>query len=353
MIPGFVAARGRLLVSAGSVVVRVVVTGWAAFLLTAAGLANAWNDTGHLLMARLTFAGLSAGERTALLEVLAHHPRYGEDFEARVPASIRRAGAADEWLFAQASIWPDTVRRFDHVRSPGARERLIERYHHGPWHYVNIVLEVDAAGAYVDPMTRIRVLPVPAAEGPDNIIEALDELTAGWRSASEADRAVALCWILHLVADLHQPLHAATLVAPGTLVGGDRGGNEIRVSGTGDAGRNLHAVWDAALGRTRRWSALGRTLSALRAVRVAEDAGSIDFRRWAIESATLARGAAYTEGLRRRVAGQSALGEAADYTLDAAYLDARAQYARTQIVLSASRADRVLRALPSATPAAR
>jgi len=69
-------------------------------------------------------------------------------------------------------------------------------------------------------------------------------------SASAQDRAEKLSWLIHLVGDIHQPLHCATLVnsiypAPE----GDRGGNEffVRVSDSGSP-RKLHSLWDGLLG---------------------------------------------------------------------------------------------------------
>jgi hypothetical protein len=65
-------------------------------------------------------------------------------------------------------------------------------------------------------------------------------------------RAVALAWIVHLVGDIHQPLHAGQLE--------DRGGNLTCVAWMGEpsqrlssdgkvtcSGANLHAVWDSKL----------------------------------------------------------------------------------------------------------
>ena len=72
----------------------------------------------------------------------------------------------------------------------------------------------------------------------------------GSASASAQDRAEKLSWLIHLVGDIHQPLHCATLVnsiypAPE----GDRGGNEffVRVSDSGSP-RKLHSLWDGLLG---------------------------------------------------------------------------------------------------------
>lgn len=70
-------------------------------------------------------------------------------------------------------------------------------------------------------------------------------------------RLQALKYIVHLVADLHQPLHAG--------YADDRGGNLYQVQAFG-RGTNLHALWDVALLENRPGGveALRRTLTALR-----------------------------------------------------------------------------------------
>ncbi len=52
------------------------------------------------------------------------------------------------------------------------------------------------------------------------------------KAAPTRTRNEALKWIVHLVGDIHQPLHAAD--------NADRGGNNVRVRGAA----NLHSVWD-------------------------------------------------------------------------------------------------------------
>lgn len=63
--------------------------------------------------------------------------------------------------------------------------------------------------------------------------------------ASEADKAIAMCWICHLMADIMQPCHTGSLYVEHVFPEGDRGANSIRVK----QGRNLHALWDGLLGR--------------------------------------------------------------------------------------------------------
>lgn len=68
-------------------------------------------------------------------------------------------------------------------------------------------------------------------------------------SSPPRQRNEALKWVVHLVGDIHQPLHAAGR--------DDRGGNAVEVAFFGERGAdgrlNLHAVWDFYL--LRRWLA--------------------------------------------------------------------------------------------------
>lgn len=61
--------------------------------------------------------------------------------------------------------------------------------------------------------------------------------------ASDEARAQAAMFLVHMVGDIHQPLHAAD--------DGDRGGNDKNVMYPGvDMPRNLHRVWDSELPKT-------------------------------------------------------------------------------------------------------
>jgi hypothetical protein len=71
-------------------------------------------------------------------------------------------------------------------------------------------------------------------------LDALNRFSATLKdpNASLADKQLALRFIVHLVADLHQPLHAGKCC--------DKGGNDVKVKWFGKD-TNLHAVWDSAL----------------------------------------------------------------------------------------------------------
>src|SRR2546430_12827011 len=94
-------------------------------------------------------------------------------------------------------------------------------------------------------------------------LKRLITVLADTRAASR-DRNEALKWLVHLVGDIHQPLHAAD--------NGDRGGNRVPVAlaGVRTRGReSLHRAWDndlvrLALHPPRRRPAPARTEAAAR-----------------------------------------------------------------------------------------
>src|SRR5262249_45029524 len=88
-----------------------------------------------------------------------------------------------------------------------------------------------------------------------NVLQAIDFNAALLKDthANRTNRAVALCWLLHTVGDIHQPLHSSalftrTLFSPATHAEGDRGGNRITL--IPNPTNNLHSVWDDAPGST-------------------------------------------------------------------------------------------------------
>ena len=64
------------------------------------------------------------------------------------------------------------------------------------------------------------------------------ETTLRSDSASTEDKILALKFLVHLVGDIHQPLHVGRKA--------DKGGNGVRVKYYGRT-TNLHAVWDGAM----------------------------------------------------------------------------------------------------------
>ena len=135
--------------------------------------------------------------------------------------SGRTAAAIEQILgeedLAEASTWADEER---------SNPATFWQTEAGPYHYVTVPTgtSLDAVGS--------------PDEGDG--LTALRRFTETVRSADATpeEKALALRFIVHIVGDLHQPLHAGN--------GSDRGGNEIDVLWFGQE-TNLHAVWDTRM----------------------------------------------------------------------------------------------------------
>ncbi len=223
----------------------------------------AWNDSGHMLIALDAFDQLPLMVRERLGSTLRKHPRYVEDFVALMPQNIRRGDRETQtrWAFAFSGTWPDLARRFEHVTSKRARRALVNTYNRPRWHYINwpVFLAPDDRAALQPAILKEK--PTWQAELDEHELNLLQAIEFLMRSTSDgtlpdAKRGLYLSWLVHLVADLHQPLHDATLYAHAVFPRGDHGGNDIRVTFPEDAEKaqphaelSLHWLWDSALGR--------------------------------------------------------------------------------------------------------
>jgi hypothetical protein len=224
-------------------------------VLCFAPAAFAWNDTGHMTIARVAYRQFDDATKQKVDAILRQHPHYQLFLTKFVPEGVTPA----EWAFVKAATWPDFVR----PSRPGTPDELfkgpeITRYHRGPWHYVDMPWVPPMDRTTIDPTTRPARHPAPASkpEGPEGALEAFDAHTKTLASsqASPQDRAVALAWIEHQVGDIHQPLHAVSMYSR-DYPDGDQGGNRAAVNAGGTV-LNLHSYWDGILGRADTYTAL-------------------------------------------------------------------------------------------------
>jgi hypothetical protein len=81
----------------------------------------------------------------------------------------------------------------------------------------------------------------------ENILERLEHFKTFLADTSQpaADRAIGLAWVLHLVGDVHQPLHCSARVTIREPAG-DKGANDFKLD---SKNKNLHAYWDSMIGK--------------------------------------------------------------------------------------------------------
>ena len=201
----------------------------------------AWNSVGHLAIAKLAYDRLDEGEKLRVYQLHKTHPQFEQFLAAGRPSGAEEA----EWVTMRSAVWPDWVR----PREKDPRGPSVTKYHRGEDHYVNIpLIDPKDAGAFSG-----KTLVHPDTM---NIVSALkqrcNEVRA--RNVADEDKAVAICWIFHLIGDIHQPLHNVSYFADNPAYReGDLGGNKFGVKANG-RGVKLHAFWDDVLGDDPRYT---------------------------------------------------------------------------------------------------
>lgn len=187
----------------------------------------AWNAVGHRIIAEMVWQSMSKDEQRAASELLKEHPHYNEILTADVPHGVER----DEWAFLTAAVWPDLVRP-----NRLGKTESISKYDVYP-HAIGypFMRPVETNPALIEHFFIAK----PNAE----MVLSNAFATVANRDASAQDRAVSLCWVLHLCGDLHQPLHAANLVTKEHLNGDELGGHDMVIDEHGKI-ISLHSFWD-------------------------------------------------------------------------------------------------------------
>ncbi len=233
----------------------------------------AWNDMGHKIVAQIAYAELTPVARKKMMDILKQHPRYQQDLLKGLPE-----GHPDPELyaFAKAATWPDMIRDKLHP--------LHNSQHRAKWHYVNFAVSPEEGKDWPGPDRNESVL--------IGIRTCVSDLKSN-QEMTATDKAMRLCWLAHLVGDLHQPLHATAFFSK-DFPKGDLGGNLYEVRNTG--GRiNLHKLWDEILGGAESHKIIAQHVKAIvsepkrQREALAESLKRKDCEEWALESVADAR----------------------------------------------------------------
>lgn len=299
-------------------------------------------------MAAIAYDRLRPETRARVDAIMRLHPDIavlGDGLDLQSAAGIRE-------VFLRASVWPDRIRSdarfYRETDTPARATSLLPGFptmaRREGWHYLTRSFSTDGTPTITLSEPNVATI-LPA------LAEALgDEATPA------SVRAYNLSWIIHVVGDLHQPLHG-TSRSTAAHPTGDAGGNRVWVQlrGSERDSINLHAVWDGWVGRPSRDMAIDRVAAELaRELPVADgqpdDALTVPrgaalaetVRGWADESATLARYFAYDLPARTG-ATPPALGDD--------YIERSVRIARQRLAISAYRLAAVIEAqLGAATP---
>jgi hypothetical protein len=153
-----------------------------------------WGYTGHRTIGLITENHLTPRAKTAVKDLLG------------------------DTSIADACTWADDARREPQFAATGN------------WHFLNLPLGLnyESFKKYVDTLKAENVYSA--------LITVQKQLTD--KNTSKQQKVYALKFMMHLVGDLHQPMHISREE--------DKGGNTIQVS-YNDKGTNLHSLWDTRM----------------------------------------------------------------------------------------------------------
>jgi hypothetical protein len=149
-----------------------------------------WSKTGHRVTGELAQAYLNNRTRKAVSELL------------------------DGQSLANVANYADEIKS----------DRSFKEF--GPWHYVNIPPGQKYSESTASPGGDIIM-------GITHAIKVLKD-----KNSTRDDRVFYLKMLIHLLGDLHQPMHVGRAA--------DRGGNDIQLQWFGK-GTNLHSIWDSKM----------------------------------------------------------------------------------------------------------
>jgi hypothetical protein len=309
-------------------------------LILLACKAFGWNNLGHKVVAELAWHQLDAESKQSIVDTLRRHPRFDQDFVPKMEDDAAKGDKArqDHWLFQHAATWPDQIRKN-------------KEYDRPLWHYIDLPYYLSASDQRVI-ANRLPVNISPVYNNSTkldqmNVLQAIAYCHTTLRSqASPQVKAVAYCWLFHLVGDIHQPLHSTALFDVAHFPKGDEGGNKILLK----RGKNLHALWDGLLGREyymRNVKKAAKELDHRDKYRdILDSAGKeTDPHKWADESHKLCKTFVYDQVILNAVRNAPAGEDIAQIELPEGYYKEAGERALRRIVAAGVRLGVVLRSL--------
>lgn len=250
--------------------------------------ARAWNARGHMMVAGAAYQRLNQATKDRVDALLLLNPDR-DNWLALIPAGTSPA-KTKMMLFMLAATWPDRIKSDPDYHTDGTHggnrpppdgsgDNNIgydDLARHKYWHFIDLPFTLDGTA----------LPPVPGSNAQMRI-DAFRVVLAS-NSSSDELKSYDLCWLLHLVGDVHQPLHCTTRVSAAKPEGDD-GGNAVKLSGNPG---NLHSLWDGLLGGGNSPVTAANALSSLPTATAAA-ASDLSTQHWIDESFSAAKSTAY------------------------------------------------------------
>ena len=232
--------------------------------LLLASSAHAWDTNAHKVIGVIAYRHLTPQAKAWCDRILAANPPGYQDF-------------------LNAAPYPDYLKH----GAPKDKPPVKRTHKFDGWHFIDYPVQINQSIAFPYDTSVER--------NGNNALYGIEESVRQVTSGTPENRAFYLSMILHVVGDIHQPLHCAERA-------GDKGGNDVALRG---AIRNLHALWDDVI--TSKYRLKGKQKATdSRIVEVAglveaaypmasmrEEMAVSDPKGWAEESYALAVDSAY------------------------------------------------------------
>jgi len=197
--------------------------------------AFAWDENGHKITAYIAWQRMTPEVREKAIKLLLSTPEDAQLSTFYSGYGSRSQEMRQRDFFMLAATWPDIIRD----KSFTTR---FSKYAHGDWHYADVFWQEEDG----------KAVPVTDAAPSGHALEKIAEFEKLMRSsATDAEKGFAVTWLVHLIGDMHQPLHASSLVSKYNAKG-DQGGNLFFLTPKGtprDKQENLHWFWDSIVVR--------------------------------------------------------------------------------------------------------
>lgn len=266
------------------------------FLLISSIPTFAWNNKGHMTVAYIAYRNLKPEVRLKVYKLLERHP----DFAYRLRDYAGSPGSPNFRIivFMNAATWPDSIRedsRFYDEKDPDSLPTIeipgfptMRKYKR--WHYIDLPFSPDGS----------------QTTGPDgvNALKAMRSFRGALNNANVrlSYQAYFLAWLLHIIGDVHQPLHSTSRFTKDMTLpdypDGDRGGNEFKIvpfplPEANYSADNLHSFWDGILGVRRDIGSINALGQSIMNEYPKPNAINLDEQVWITESFDYARNVVY------------------------------------------------------------
>jgi hypothetical protein len=210
--------------------------------------AFSWNGRGHMMVAAVAYQKLNQATKDRVDALLLLNPDRDNWFDL-IPATAS-APKRKRMIFMIAATWADRIKSDPDYHTdgthngnrppndPSASQNIgyDDLARHKYWHFVDL--------PFSDDNTTLPSVPTPNAGTQIAKFRAVLNSVSNDPSVEKL-KSFDLSWLLHLIGDVHQPLHSTTRVTA-TDLDGDDGGNGVKLTSSAIFTRFGTVCWAVA-----------------------------------------------------------------------------------------------------------